>query len=230
MVIVLEKTVGEPVAERPGRARVFEKLGIDYCCGGKKPLSEACAAKGLDVLSVSVLLDAEKSENSSAVDVSGMTLTELADHIEGTHHAYLKTELPRLMPLVERIAARHRDKNPRLPELAREFSAFRAELEAHMSKEERVLFPMIREIETKKREEGAIENPVRMMEMEHKQAGDSLAVMRRLTDDFSTPTNACNTYRAVMHSLRELEADMRQHVHKENNVLFPKAVAASRRK
>ena len=226
---LMERTVGALVAERPGRARVFEKLGIDYCCGGKKSLEDACKAKQLDLGTVATLLDvADGTPIFPVVDVATMTLSELADHIEQTHHKYLKAELPRLTPLVEKIALRHGDKNAKLQQLPIVFTAFRSELEAHMGKEEQVLFPLIRQVDKGQATGacpcGSIENPIRVMEIEHQHAGDGLALMRQITDDFSTPQNACNTYRAVMHALNELESDMHQHVHKENNVLFPRAI------
>jgi len=224
--------VGELVAGNPGLARVFEKLGIDYCCGGKQTLEEACRGKGLDLGAVMEHIHSSAGGPSTEmVDVSGMSLTELADHIERTHHAYLKQELPRLQPLVEKIAAKHSDKNPQLPQLPIVYSAFRCELEAHMAKEEQVLFPLIRKIDDASSDGacacGGIENPIAVMEIEHQHAGDAVGLMRRITDDFTTPAEACNTYRAVMAALAELEADLHQHVHKENNVLFPRAVTAA---
>jgi len=230
MSITIDSTVGEWVVERPGLARVFEKLGIDYCCGGKKPLADVCRERGLDPATVSALLTADNGDpKEDALDVANLSLSALADHIEQTHHAYLKSELPRLQPLVERIANRHADKNPRVVELPGMFAAFREELEMHMVKEERILFPLIRQIEQNKQDASVgcgISNPIRVMEEEHQHAGDALAKMSELTDGFQTPPLACNTYRAVMHSLAQLEADMHRHVHKENNVLFPRALAA----
>jgi regulator of cell morphogenesis and NO signaling len=229
----LTQMVGALVARSPNLARSFEKLGIDYCCGGKKTLAEACREKGLDGPTVVALIEANESPAPAAIDAASMSLTELADHIEQTHHAWLRTELPRLSALIERIAARHSDKNLKLPQLPIVFAAFHSDLESHMAKEEQILFPLIRKIESDQRDGscacGTIENPIRVMEIEHRHAGDALGLMRQITDDFSTPANACNTYRAVMHSLRELEADMHQHVHKENNVLFPRAIAATHR-
>jgi len=227
-------TVGQLVAERPSRSRLFEKLGIDFCCGGKKSLQEACRAKGLDVGTVVAVLDLDEGgPATAAVDVSQMSLTALADHIQQTHHVYLKSELPRLQPLIEKIAAKHSDKNPKLVQLPYIYGAFRCELEAHMAKEEQVLFPLIRQIDAGSANGacacGSIENPIGVMEIEHQHAGDALGLMRGLTDDFFTPPEACNTYRAVMHALSELETDLHQHVHKENNVLFPRAIKASQK-
>jgi regulator of cell morphogenesis and NO signaling len=230
---IINQTVGSLVTQNPGLARTFEKLGIDYCCGGKKSLAEACKDKGLDPATLAALIDADQTAAiSSAIDPASLSLTELADHIEQTHHAWLRTELPRLSALIERIAARHSDKNLKLPQLPIAFAAFRSEMESHMAKEEQILFPLIRKIESERRDGscacGTIENPIRVMEIEHQHAGDALSLMREITDGFSTPPGACNTYRAVMHSLQELEADMHQHVHKENNVLFPRAIAATK--
>jgi regulator of cell morphogenesis and NO signaling len=230
MSVTTESTVGQWVLERPGIARVFEKLGIDYCCGGKKPLGEACRIKGLDAANVVALLNAgDGGPAADNIDLAAMSLTELADHIQSTHHEYLKRELPRLQPLIERIAARHSDKNPKIIQLPYIFSAFRSELEAHMAKEEHVLFPLVRVIDsvggTGDCACGTITNPIRIMELEHQHAGDALSLMSEITDGFSTPPQACNTYRTVMHSLAELESDMYRHVHKENSVLFPRAIA-----
>jgi regulator of cell morphogenesis and NO signaling len=232
MSTMMHQTVGSLVTQRPGRARLFEKLGIDYCCGGKISLQDACNAKHLNLNEVVASVEAvDRAPASTELDVTKMSLGELVDHIEQTHHRYLKTELPRLMPLVEKIASRHSDKNAKLPQLPVIFAAFRSELESQMVKEEQILFPWIRQIDRNQIASagcgGSIENPIRVMELEHQHAGDALALMRHITDDFSTPSNACNTYRAVMHALNELESDMHQHVHKENNVLFPRAVLAA---
>jgi regulator of cell morphogenesis and NO signaling len=157
-----------------------------------------------------------------------MSLIELAEHIEETHHAYLREELPRLDFMTEKVSRVHGDKEPRLLRVREAFVALKAELEPHMMKEERVLFPIIRELEASaSRPEfhcGSVANPIRQMEHEHDQAGDALAIIREATDDFVPPEWACNTYRAMLDSLEKLEADMHQHVHKENNVLFPKAI------
>jgi regulator of cell morphogenesis and NO signaling len=169
---------------------------------------------------------------AGAVDAAAMSLTQLADHIEQTHHQYLKRELPRLSPLVEKIAAKHGPTNENLVQLSQVFAAFREELESHMVKEERILFPLIRQIDANATSAGgfhcgSIDNPIRVMELEHQHAGDAMEQMRELTDGYTAPADACNTYRAVMQSLAEIETDMHQHVHKENNVLFPRASRAA---
>ena len=225
----LETTVGQLVTERPGRARVFEAFGIDYCCGGKKPLAQAILEKGLDQHTVLRILDAFDEQAPAAErDWSRSSLAALADHIEQTHHAYLKNELPRLEYLVTKVANRHGSHTPQLVDLARVFVAFRLELESHMQKEEVVLFPICRQMESATSPQrfhcGSVENPIAVMVREHEDAGDALKRMRELTNDYTPPPDACNTYRALFDSLRELELDMHRHVHKENSILFPKAL------
>lgn len=227
----LETTVGQLVADRPARARIFETFGIDYCCGGKRPLGHAIAEKGLDAKAVLGILDAFDEQVPAAErNWSTATLTELSDHIEQTHHAYLKSELPRAEYLVDKVAHRHGGRAPQLVELARVFGAFKAELESHMRKEEVVLFPICRQLDSARgplrSHCGSVENPIAVMMREHDDAGAALARMRELTNDFTPPSDACNTYRALFDSLRQLEQDMHRHVHKENSILFPKAAEA----
>jgi regulator of cell morphogenesis and NO signaling len=230
-------TVGQLVADRPSRSRVFQQLGIDFCCGGKKPLEEVCRAKGLDPNTVLRTLLAGENETTGAdntADAARMSLTELCDHIEGTHHAYLRSELPRLQQMIARVAAVHGDRYPWMRDVLEVFVPFTRELASHMLKEEQVLFPMIRGLQAGRTGlaghcGGTIANPVRMMEHEHDDAGDALRRMHELTDGYTPPADACNTFRAALDGLRELEQDMHQHVHKENNVLFPRALELERR-
>lgn len=234
--ISMQTTVGQLVAEKPSRSRLFQKLGIDFCCGGKRPLADACAAKGIDVNTVLAFLeaDADAPAGSREVDAAAMGLTELADHIQHTHHAYLRQELPRLQAMIARVADVHGAHDPRLTQIPAIFDEFRQELVGHMLKEEQILFPMIRQMDRDRGARpnfhcGSIANPIRVMEMEHDSAGNALEQMRRLTDDYAPPPDACNTYRATLGGLAELEADMHQHVHKENNVLFPRAIELEQR-
>lgn len=226
-----EATVGQLVTEKPGRSRVFEALRIDYCCGGKLPLAEACAKRGLEAAAVIDLLrqaDFAADRAESRLDPGAMSLTDLADHIEREHHAWLRTELPRLDAMTERVLRVHGESEPRLADVRRAFIALRDELSTHMMKEEQILFPVIRALEQGSAAErpcgGSIADPIRQMELEHEHAGDALATMRAATDDYQPPDWACNTYRAMLDGLAALERDMHQHVHKENNVLFPKAI------
>jgi len=223
-------TVGELVRQRPARSRIFEQLNLDYCCGGKLPLDEACAKRGLDVRNVLQRLaesDDADSRDDGLVDADTMGLAELADHIEQTHHAYLKQELPRLGTMVRKVAAVHGMQHPWMLEIDGVFAGFAAELESHMMKEEQILFPLIRHLD-KGGERPAVgpssvSAPIRVMEHEHDDAGRALARMSELSGGFTPPQGACNTFRAMLDGLARLERDMHQHVHKENNVLFPKA-------
>ncbi len=226
-----ETAVGELVRQSPGRSRVFERLGVDYCCGGKITLNRACHKKNIDVEQVCKELaecDDSLDRDHGVVDADAMTLTELANHIESTHHAYLREELPRLEWMTEKVARVHGDREPRLHDLRHAFVAFCAEVEPHTMKEDKILFPIIRQLEASDGPQefhcGSVANPIRQMELEHDHAGEQLELMHKSTDGYTPPEWACNTYRAMLSSLAELEQDMHQHIHKENNVLFPKAI------
>ncbi|MCU0791479.1 MAG: iron-sulfur cluster repair di-iron protein [Opitutaceae bacterium] len=225
-------TVGELVRAAPIRARVFEKLGIDYCCGGKKPLAEICAAKGLDAVTVLTMLEAMDGAagGDAPVNADAMRLGVLCDHIETAHHGYLREELPRLDFMTRKVAAVHGSDEPRLMEIRRVFEQFAPELMSHMADEEAQVFPRIRRLDATggsaaEREE--LQAAVAELEREHAEAGGALERFRELTDGYAPPEWACNTFRALYDSLARLERDMHQHVHKENNVLFPRALAAA---
>ena len=223
-------SVGALVREKPSRSRVFDRFGIDFCCGGKVSLEQACAKRGvlLDQIIEAIGADDSRAPENNQVDVDSMTLSELCNHIEVTHHAYLRQELPRLDQMTEKVARVHGDKEPRLREIRAVFLELQAELVPHMKKEEQVLFPLVRKLEVSTaRPEfhcGSVNNPIHQMEHEHEHAGDALRRIRELANDFAPPEWACNTYRAMLDSLAGLEADMHQHILKENNVLFPRAI------
>lgn len=225
-------SVGELVRQRPARSRIFEQLNLDYCCGGKLPLEEACAKQGLDVRNVLQRLaqsdDAEAREDAELVDADAMGLAELADHIEQTHHAYLRGELPRLGMMVRKVAAVHGQQHPWVLEIEGVFAGFAVEIHSHMMKEEQILFPLIRQLErggeSPQGAPASVSAPIQMMEHEHDDAGRALQRMSELSGGFAPPEGACNTFRAMLDGLARLERDMHQHVHKENNVLFPKAI------
>ncbi|MCC6581722.1 MAG: iron-sulfur cluster repair di-iron protein [Phycisphaeraceae bacterium] len=235
--ITTQTTVGDMVRQRPSRSRVFERLQIDFCCGGKLTLRDACAAKSLDAADVlRQLLEADEQQDQADaryVDADAMGLAELADHIVQTHHAYLCVELPRLDQMTARVHQVHGDKDSRLADVRDAFVALRQELQSHMMKEEQILFPLIRQMDSATAMPafhcGSIAHPIRQMEVEHQHAGDALAIMNNATDGYTPPDWACNTYRAMLDGLAQLERDMHQHVHKENNVLFPKALALEAR-
>ncbi|MCC6428284.1 MAG: iron-sulfur cluster repair di-iron protein [Phycisphaerales bacterium] len=224
-------TVGQLVAQRPARARVFERLGIDYCCGGRKTLAAVCAQRGLEVSLVQSQLDAIDAEphEGGEPDWTTAPLSTLADHIQSVHHGFLNRELPRLGALVRKVATVHGDVHPDLRRLNDVFADFSQELRAHMAKEESVLFPRIRALESGSPQDPSsscpLEAPVRRMMQEHDDAGIALAAMRDLTHGYVPPEDACGSYRVMLSGLQELETDMHTHVHKENNILFPRALA-----
>ena len=223
---LLNRPVGQLVAEKPTRSRVFERWGIDYCCGGKKPLIEACADKGFD--HTEVLRDLEESDSGRqivSVDWTKETLNALCDHIENVHHGYLRLALPRLTMLTEKVADRHGQRDSRLVQLKDVFQTFRSDMEAHTGKEDHILFPAIRSLEGKATPFArGISLPIQVMLADHDSAGAALERMSDLTDGFVPDLNACNTHRAMLDALAELVHETHEHVHLENNILFPRAV------
>ena len=226
-----EKTVGELVLENPAAARVFEKFGVDYCCGGGTSLSEACRRANIRLEEVIPAL--EKLESAPVErDWQSAPLSELAQYIVDQHHTFTREELKRLEPLIAKVVGVHSKNHPeliRVQSLCRELSS---ELPMHMMKEEQILFPYIAEMEaavTRKRGLpsamfGTVQNPVRMMMMEHDSAGHSLHQMREATNGYALPADACTSYRVLYEALQAFEADLHQHIHLENNILFPRAV------
>jgi regulator of cell morphogenesis and NO signaling len=220
--------VGRLVADRPSRARALERLGIDYCCGGRRTLAEASAARGLDVDAVLRMLDAACGDEETDDWVPARP-AELAEVIVATHHAYLRRELPRLAGLLHKVAAQHGVAHPELLELQSVFHAFRTCMNTHMNQEEWFIFPLIRRLETAVAPDdipASLAGLIRAAEQDHDQGGEALARMRALTGGYAPPPDACPAYRALLAGLSELETDMHSHIHKENNILFPEAIAA----
>ncbi len=215
------RTVAVLVLEQPSRARVFEELGVDYCCGGKQSLASACDARGLDVGDAVAALEWPAAVSSSERDWTQIPLPELCDHIVAMHHDRLREELPRLDGMLEKVVRAHGDERPELAELHQTFVALRSELEEHMTVEEEELFPLVR-----------VGGPydadnVAELEHDHEEAGVALAKLRELSAGYDLDRALCNTHRATLDGLRELELDLHQHIHEENNVLFPRALAAA---
>lgn len=222
--------VGDIVAAKPLLASVFETIGIDYCCRGKSTLDQACRERQLDPKTVLTVLASLPAETASTiVDVGAMTLTALADHIETTHHAYLKNDLPILAQQAERVAVKHGYRDKRFLRVSHLVHALRDEMLLHMEKEEKILFPWVRDLEGDRSGEpvacASISHPIAQMEHEHADAGAMLEELRVITDGFTPPVDACNTHRALLAGLAFLEKDLHAHVHKENNVMFPRALA-----
>lgn len=213
-------TVGEIVTRQPGAATLFSRLGIDFCCGGKRALSEACERAGLGV--EGVLGELSGLGEGPARTLADATAAELVADIEETHHAYLKRELSSLLLLLRKIADRHGAAHREYVELSSVFEAFAGEMFEHMAKEERVLFPAIVAME-RAGWGPALTAPLARLEHEHKDAGCALARMRELTGGYRAPEGACPSIAGALSALERLETDTHGHVHKENCVLFPLA-------
>ncbi len=227
------QTVRDIALEQPSSIRVFEQFGIDYCCGGRKPLSEACTAGKLEIGAVIAALEAAaKTPELDIEDWAGKSLESLSQHIVTTHHAFVKRELPRLALIAAKVVNRHGATKPELPLIAGTLARLDAELTQHLTKEETVLFPYISNLEHAVAT-GAekphscfrtIANPIAMMTQEHDAAGMLLAELRHLSHNFMTPDDACPTFHAFYDGLKEFEQDLHQHIHLENNILFPNAI------
>lgn len=233
----LTQTVREIALEQPHSIRVFERFGIDYCCGGRKPLAEACRERQIAVEDVVAALEiAAGSAAPLPVDWSQNKLGALIEHIESTHHVYVKTELPRLAALAQKVVHRHGETQAHLKAMQSLLVQLDEELIHHMGKEEHVLFPYIAKLEGALISGGAhpeacfgdITHPIAMMTSEHDAAGALVAEIRRLSDGDTTPVGACPTYHAFYDGPKEFEQDLHQHIHLENNILFPRAIAMER--
>jgi len=235
MTLTATKTVGEIAAEVPSTTREFEKLGIDYCCGGSRTLGEACAQANIPV--DDVLARLEKSLSSAptgdTADWQNRPLSDLIGHITSTHHVFVREESPRINALAAKVVGVHGKNYPELLQVQAIFSALAEELSVHLMKEEQVLFPYVFRMEESSLAGeaappamfGTVMNPVRMMMQEHDGAGEALRSLRSVTNDYKVPEDACISYRTLYDALRGFEADLHQHIHLENNILFPRAIA-----
>ncbi len=235
MAVNATRTVRELAVEIPTATRLFEQLGIDYCCGGGKSLQDACAQANLQVEDVLRSLEQSEASAKSAAelpDFKQSSLKELIDHILGKHHVYVRQELPRIQQLLAKVVAVHGANHPELAVTQQLFAQVSADLTSHMMKEEMVLFPYITELESAANAGrrapqpafGTIKNPVRMMEMEHTEAGDALHQIAAETSHYSPPPDACFSYKTLYSALQDFEADLHQHIHLENNILFPRSI------
>ena len=230
------KTVREFAVEVPQATRLFEKLGIDYCCGGGKSLTDACVQAKVSVDEVMEHLAAVPSENSEA-DWNLSDLADLVSHIVTKHHGYVRQELPRLEALLNKVASKHGERHPELARMQALFASLQSELLSHLMKEEQVLFPYIVDCERAQRGSGGmrppmfgtVRNPIHMMELEHDSAGDAIKEMRAISNGFTAPEDGCFSFKTLYQGLTEFEADLHQHIHLENNILFPRAIALESR-
>jgi regulator of cell morphogenesis and NO signaling len=235
MTLAATKTVGEIAAEMPCATREFEKLGIDYCCGGSRTLGEACTEANISVDEARARLEKSlgATQPGDSTDWQNQLLADLIAHITTTHHVFVREESARIQALAAKVVAVHGKNHPELMQVQKIFSALAEELSVHLMKEEQVLFPyVVRMEESVLASEpappamfGTVVNPVRMMMQEHDGAGDALRSLRSVTNDYTLPDDACISYRTLYHALQGFESDLHQHIHLENNILFPRAVA-----
>ena len=236
MIATDKQTVADMVVEDFTRATVFEKHQIDYCCNGRRTLEEVCEEKGLSVEEVSAELEAVQRppDAGDTVDWSQQPLAGLAKHIVDRHHTYLRSTLPSIAEKLEKVGNAHRDNHgPMLVKVANAYRGLASELMQHMQKEEMILFPAIDRLEEARKQGappppapgGTLNNPIRMMEHEHDDAGAALKAIREATDGYQLPEDACVTFGALYSQLQELETDLHHHIHLENNILFPRAAA-----
>jgi regulator of cell morphogenesis and NO signaling len=235
MSLNAEKTVRELAIENVAATKVFERLGIDYCCGGNHTLEQACHAVNIPVDQVRKSLEeAQLASPASSADRNWQMepLGDLVSHITNTHHKYTRDGIARLTPLLANVCSVHGANHPELLELREIFAGLTQELTVHLMKEEKVLFPYIVRMEEAVIEKaqmlpppfGTVQNPVAMMEHEHDSAGNALRAMREISHGYAAPADACVSYQTLYKALAELEADLHQHIHLENNLLFPRAI------
>ena len=232
-MITTDMTVRDVANELPQSTRLFEKLKIDYCCGGNQTLAEGCTSAGVDVYAViQMLAEATQQKSEDAVDFTSASLPQLITHIVDTHHVFTKSEMDRLQLLADKVLAAHGGNHPELVHLDELLTRLCDDLKPHMFKEEHVLFPYIFALAKAADQQGAVpfapfgtvNNPIRMMMREHDTAGEILRELRKLTFDYKVPADACISYQTLYQALENFEKDLHQHIHLENNILFPKAL------
>lgn len=228
-----DETLGQIAAKDLRKAQVFKKYGIDFCCGGKKTVKEACAEKGLDVTKVEQeLQQADKLPSSRPIPYGEWSPGFLADYIENTHHSYVRKTLPDICTYANKVMQVHGQQHPELTRINELVVEINAELTAHMAREEKVLFPFIKGLVAAEGKAdplmaahfGTVQNPINMMEMEHELVGKNLEEIRQLSKNYALPQDACASYSLLYRMLDEFEEDLHLHIHLENNILFPKAL------
>lgn len=230
---LMTKSLAQIVNNNHRAASVFEKYNLDFCCKGKRSLQQACTESELKVEEILTELENTKQSNSDKVTISfdNLSLTQLADHIVSTHHEYVKKEMPVIAMYLQKVASKHGKRHPEMLKVFETFMALKEEMGQHMHKEEVVLFPRIGEMEKQMRMGNRpqmnisyLKSPINLMENEHDHAGTALAEIRKLTANFNPPADACTTYKLSYAALEAFELNLHQHVHLENNILFPKAI------
>jgi len=229
---LVEKTLAEIVTDNIRSAIVFEEHGLDFCCKGNRSLKAACSDKNLDMQKVVNELTNLSRNGNGKENPDDWTIDLLVDYIINNHHQYVRRMIPVISLHSDKVASVHGKNHPETIRIADLFLSVREELEGHMMKEERILFPQIKQMVLTQKENsqyfappfGSIQNPIRMMEFEHTSAGDALSKIRELSNNYTHPEDACNTFKALYSELKEFEEDLHKHIHLENNILFPKSV------
>jgi regulator of cell morphogenesis and NO signaling len=232
MTIDPTDAIGDIVAADYRAAAVFERFGLDFCCGGRRTLGEVCDERPAEAAAIMTALDDLSRTGAAETDTGAWALDRLVTHIVERHHGYVRAAIPVIAAHTAKIAAVHGARRPELVHVAQLFTELAAGLTSHMAKEEEILFPYIRNlVEVEHRGQrrapspfGTVHNPIRMMEIEHEDAGDDMKRIRELTNGYTLPEQACSTYRVTFAELREFERELHRHVHLENNVLFPRAI------
>lgn len=221
-IAIQNKTVREIAGQHADSYKIFHKYGIDFCCGGKRLLSEVCEEKGIELSAIANDFTALEETPSSQKDWNTETLENLINHIVDTHHQYLRDDVPRLLHLTQKVASRHGERDAHLYKVLEIFVSMANELLAHIEKEEQILFPMIIEMEKTGDISPQILMPILAMEAEHEEVGKALEELDRLTGNYAIKPNMCASYQALYVGLEQLEEDLKLHIHKENNILFPR--------
>ncbi|MDO5739311.1 MAG: iron-sulfur cluster repair di-iron protein [Ornithinimicrobium sp.] len=225
MTVDISASLGDLVTEDPRRSRVLEKLGIDYCCNGHRSLADATIEAGLNLTEVTDALSIPDPPPAQEGQGSRENAT-LAHDIVDTHHAYMWEEMPRLQALVEKVHTVHGDRHPELAQVHTTFTEAVTALDPHMTTEERVLFPAISKLEKTQASptSGSFAPTIEQLRAEHDEVGRLFKEIRSLTGGYAVPEDGCNSYRMMMTGLQEMELDLHEHIHKENNILFPRAL------
>lgn len=233
MHALMTKSLAQIVNSNHRAAAVFEKHHLDFCCKGKRSLQQACTESAVAV--ETILFELEETElnhsDKVVINYTNLSLSQLADNILAKHHTYVKKEMPVIAQYLQKVASKHGDRHPEMRKVFEIFTAVKEEMDLHMQKEEGVLFPRIKELEKQILSGSKIQlnitylkSPISLMEQEHDHAGSAMAEIRQLTGNYKLPDDACTTYRLSFAALEAFELDLHQHVHLENNILFPKAL------
>ncbi|MEL7832901.1 iron-sulfur cluster repair di-iron protein [Fodinibius sp. Rm-B-1B1-1] len=232
-----QRTIGQIVKDDYRTAQVFQEYNLDFCCGGNRTIDEACQQKSIDPQQVYKALEELDQSGTKDDNYDQWSLDFLVDYIVNNHHKFSRNKLPEIGKYAKKVASVHGERHEELKEIYYEFTMLHGEISNHLDKEERILFPYIKHlVEAKEKGEkpqkpefGNAANPIAMMEEEHDDSGEAIAKIRRLSNDFTPPEDACTTYRLLYQNLEAFEKDLHKHVHLENNILFPKAINLEKR-